>query len=79
MTRFLRFLFDSWFFSMSGRRKKKGFSTVCNPNMKESSLKEETENLCQHAEKAAACLENEGTRNGNTVSLLKKKKKKPGL
>lgn len=59
-------------------RWRKGFSTVYNPNMQESSLREETENLCQHTKKAAACLENEDTRNGNTINLyLKKKKKKP--
>lgn len=57
------------FFSMSGGEKRFFFPTVCDPNMQES-LKEETENLCQRAGKAAAFLEKEDTRNGNTINLF---------
>lgn len=36
----------------------KGFSTVYNPSVQNPPEgREETENLCQHAEKAAACPE----------------------
>lgn len=64
-------------FSMSGWRK--GFSTVYNPSVQSlpSEGRGETENLCQHAEKAAACLENEDTRNGNRINFYTVYKTKP--
>lgn len=67
MTCFLHFLLYTVINGFSMSRGGKGFSTLCNPNMQESHLKEETENSCQQAGKAAACLKNEDTGNGNTI------------
>lgn len=66
-------------FSMSGWRK--GFSTVYNPSVQNPPPegREETENLCQHAEKAAACPENEDRRNGNKINFYTVSETKPGV
>lgn len=60
MTRFLHFLFYTVIngFSMSGG----DFPLFVIPT-----CRNQTEKLCQQAGKAAACLENEDTRNGNTI------------
>lgn len=64
-------------FSMSGWRK--GFSTVDNPTVQKPPPegRGETENVCQHAEKAAACPENEDTRTGNRINFYTEYKTQP--